>query len=593
MAPPHATLGVHLMADMDQPPPERGSGRGSHDGGPSPWLSPAAAGGGAAPNAETSAPESPCEASPCDPCGDPDPDQASASDEPCPQLTVDAVLDIVGHFGFYQKRHYLLVACAWVPCALCTLNMVFVNSRPLWRLPGGDPQDTYLPCGRGDFEIVDPGHSVRGTWGLYCAEDYKAGLLNSAFFVGFAVGAAVLGGLADRIGRRKCFHIAALLSAAASVLSAAAPTAPLYALLRTLVGAGVGGLGIVTFVLASEFIGPSWQAATGVGQAAIFSGGCVLLTPIAYHIRSWRVLTLVTGATPLAFLALYPVIPESPRWLQNQGDVQGCMDVLQRVARANRVPLPPDMELAAPACAPGARPGLGALFRGAMRRRTVVMLFVWFANSFVYYGLSLNAGKLGGSLYFNFALMSGIELLSMPVGACLADRVGRRPTLAGCMVLSGAACALSIALPPGPPTVAAALAGKFGITASFAILFVYAAELFPTVVRSVAMGIASTAARVGGVAAPGVVLLAKLSPPLPLLVFGVAAFVAGVWLLSLPETMGRPLPETMEDCERGAGAPRPAWVELEEASGFEHDDDAGGRGASHAPDADGTDGECY
>ena len=44
--------------------------------------------------------------------------------------------------------------------------------------------------------------------------------------------------------------------------------------------------------------------------------------------------------------------------------------------------------------------------------------------------------------------------------------------------------------------------GKFCISASFAIIYVFSAELFPTVVRNVGVGSGSFWARVGGVVAP-------------------------------------------------------------------------------------------
>ena len=46
------------------------------------------------------------------------------------------------------------------------------------------------------------------------------------------------------------------------------------------------------------------------------------------------------------------------------------------------------------------------------------------------------------------------------------------------------------------------MVGKFCISASFAIIYVFSAELFPTVVRNVGVGSGSVFARVGGVVAP-------------------------------------------------------------------------------------------
>jgi len=52
-----------------------------------------------------------------------------------------------------------------------------------------------------------------------------------------------------------------------------------------------------------------------------------------------------------------------------------------------------------------------------------------------------------------------------------------------------------------------AMAGRFGTSAAFTVSYIYTAELFPTVVRSIAMGCTSVSARAGGIVAPIVVLL--------------------------------------------------------------------------------------
>ena len=87
---------------------------------------------------------------------------------------------------------------------------------------------------------------------------------------------------------------------------------------------------------------------------------------------------------------------------------------------------------------------------------------------------------------------------------------------------------------------------------TFAIAYVYSAEIYPTVVRSAGMGSSSLMARLGGLVAPYVAAAAKshIGRNAPILVFGVTAFVAGTLALFLPETMGRKLPDTIDESEK-------------------------------------------
>ena len=51
-------------------------------------------------------------------------------------------------------------------------------------------------------------------------------------------------------------------------------------------------------------------------------------------------------------------------------------------------------------------------------------------------------------------------------------------------------------------TITLSMIGKFGISAAFAIIYVFSAELFPTMVRNSGMGASSLCARIGGIASP-------------------------------------------------------------------------------------------
>lgn len=64
--------------------------------------------------------------------------------------------------------------------------------------------------------------------------------------------------------------------------------------------------------------------------------------------------------------------------------------------------------------------------------------------SLAFYGLGLNVGSLGGSVYINFLLSGLMELVSYVLCLGLLDRLGRRPLNCGLMVLAGLACTLTI-----------------------------------------------------------------------------------------------------------------------------------------------------
>ena len=81
----------------------------------------------------------------------------------------------------------------------------------------------------------------------------------------------------------------------------------------------------------------------------------------------------------------------------------------------------------------------------------------------------------------------------------------------------------SLASPDGA-VLAMTLLGKFGASAAFAIVYLYTAELYPTVIRNTAVGTSSTIARIGGIMAP---VLAGLKPDnLAFFIMGGSALVS-------------------------------------------------------------------
>ncbi|GBO16633.1 Organic cation transporter protein, partial [Araneus ventricosus] len=168
----------------------------------------------------------------------------------------------------------------------------------------------------------------------------------------------------------------------------------------------------------------------------------------------------------------------------------------------------------------------------------------------MYYGISYNTNELAGDPFLNFALYGVIEIPAYALTLFVIQSKGRRrPEALGCLA-AGLSCWLIYPIPKDPWWMSeiVSLFGKFCITSSFSILYVFSTELFPTTVRTVGLGSAQVSARLGAIIAPFVREMGKASHPIvPQLIFGFLAVTAGLLSLLLPETKNRSIPDTIKE----------------------------------------------
>ena len=86
----------------------------------------------------------------------------------------------------------------------------------------------------------------------------------------------------------------------------------------------------------------------------------------------------------------------------------------------------------------------------------------------------------------------------------------------------------------------------FSESAAYTCWF-YTAELYPTNLRSQALGLCSSSARVFGMSSAFIPKLATVWGPLPMLLICVPTTAAGLMARRLPETKDASLPETLEE----------------------------------------------
>eukprot|EP01023_Acetabularia_acetabulum_P001493 TRINITY_DN1058_c0_g1_i9.p1 TRINITY_DN1058_c0_g1~~TRINITY_DN1058_c0_g1_i9.p1 ORF type:complete len:520 (-),score=59.84 TRINITY_DN1058_c0_g1_i9:923-2482(-) len=479
----------------------------------------------------------------------------------------EAFSSSIGEFGSGQQALFTIAASAWIPAALQTLVMVFTSEDPvhlnLWNCT--DPSDA--PCtalkSNPNNEIVthalcDPmraikWHYTNKQWSiisdlnLLCYPE-SVSFSSSAFFVGFLIGAGVFGQIADSRGRKFAMLLACSVAFVFGVLNSLAFNYWSYIFLRAMTGVGVAGVGLVSFVISTEPLGNSYRGFAGIMSQCFFALGQIFLAFFAYIIPNWRFLNLITAASSGLYILFLPLLLESPRWLLVQGKTTEATEVLQKIAKMNKMQMPVGQLSGLQQSQGDSKNKISdVLNHPKLRSRFTILLYSWTVVSACYFGISLSLGSLKGSQYLIFFYMALAELISYFLASYTVERVGRNPTLSWNFIIGGVAC-VATGIATQSMQVIYSLFGKFGIAIAFNTLFVYTTELFPTVVRSGTLGVMSLGARIGGIFAPQIVALGHvMGESTPFLIFGMTTILAGFLLMMLPETVGQPLPDTFED----------------------------------------------
>ncbi|CAF4851696.1 unnamed protein product [Pieris macdunnoughi] len=418
-------------------------------------------------------------------------------------------------------------------------------------------------CSKWVFDTTYRASSRGMEWNLVCRNYWKGALVQSFYMLGVFAGAIILGGLADKIGRKTVFCWSALLQLLFGVLVAFIPEYWIFSAFTFLYGMfGSAGAFIPAFVLTMEIVGPSKRTKCSVAFHCCFSFGMMCVAVWGAIISDKTILQVVYGLHSLILIPHLWIMDESPRWLYGQGRVKDAVQIVQKALKFNKSDIVLDTaEYVSKAKAERffqkkttvakTKAGTLELFKTPhIRNMSIIMCICWFANSLVYYGLTLSSGKMEGNPYIIIAVFSLVDIPSYLMVFYFLDIWGRRLFISIAMLIGGTACVIAAFLPEGATvTTVIIVIGKLFIAASFAIAYNYSCELFPTVVRNTALGLGSMFARLSGALTPLITLLESFDAKIPAITFGVFALVSGFLCMFLPETMNKPLPESIEDGE--------------------------------------------
>lgn len=402
--------------------------------------------------------------------------------------------------------------------------------------------------------------SIVTDWDLVCDHEWLAKLAQPTFMLGVLIGALAFGDIADRVGRRPIMWITSSCQFIFGVAVAFTFNYYSFVIVRFFLAMASSGYLVVVFVYVTEYVGIKARTWASIHIHAFFAVGVMVVALVGYLVRTWWIYQIVLSVITLPFILCCWMLPETPFWLHSQGKYKEVEGIISTMEKWNKVSTPCKLSELCPVeegrkpfgkdAQPAKNHNVFDLFHNCtFARRTISVWLVWFTGSLGYYVFALNSVNLGGNEYLNLFLSGAVEIPSYIVCCISMDKLGRRNTLAPFLLLSTVICAAIMLIPEdyNTVTIVMSMAGKFSIGIAFGLIYLYTAELYPTVIRSLAVGSGSMMCRIGSVVAPFCVYLTDVWIFMPQLLVGIMALVTGILTLMLPETLGKPLMNTMEE----------------------------------------------
>ncbi|WP_216894720.1 MFS transporter [Nocardia alni] len=398
-----------------------------------------------------------------------------------------------------------------------------VGRRAFFGAFGGYGMDSY------DFQVLPLALGAIASY--FAIGTGESGLLTTVTLVVSAVGGALAGVLADRIGRVRTLQLTIAAYALFTVLCGCAWNFESLLAFRALQGLGFGGEWAAGAILVAEYARPEsrGRAVAWVQSAwAVGWGLAVCVYTVVFQLFdervAWRVL-FFTGALP-ALLILW-----IRRGVTDTAEVTETRD--RTVAERGRFR------------AIFGRGLLPTTFYASLMATGVqggyYTLATWLPT---YLKKSRHLTVVGTGSYLFFLI--GGAFIGYVCGGILADKLGRKRTIQLMAVLSVIFMIAYTQVPQGANTVVLLLGFPLGFSTSaiFSGFGSYLAELYPTQFRGTGQGFTYNFGRGVGAVFPTVVgYLAGTSLGLAgAMVFGALGYVVAVLaLFGLPETRGREL----------------------------------------------------
>ncbi|KAM9729683.1 solute carrier family 22 member 4-like [Menidia menidia] len=515
----------------------------------------------------------------------------------------DAVA-FLGPWGLYQRIVFFLLCASILPNGFGAFTLVFLTDTPSHHcdVPGinltEDWRENIIPvtvvngkqelssCSRYRLDLVRnlsakgyiPGRDINVTdleqegcfdgwiyskdiyqstivteFDLVCSEQWKTPFTSTVYFIGVLCGSFFSGPLSDRYGRKPVLFATMATQTMFTFAQVFSNSWILFVILLFINGLGQISNFVAALVLGAEvLIGDIRVLYSSLGTNLGFAIGYMILPLFAYFLRDWKSLLVALFVPCLAYIPLWWVLPESPRWLLSQGRIEEADAIIRKAAKWNKVQAP---RVIFEDCSIEKKEtrkkqyNVFDLFRHSRIRSTTLLLcFVFFTITAAYYSLSFNTSQLHANPYVSCFISAVVEVPAYVSSWMILRYFPRRRSIIAILILGAVPLFLIQLLPEYLSNVSLALEmlSKYCVTTGFSLMFAYTTEIYPTVLRNTATSTTTTVSRLGGCVTPFLLSLSSYLKYLPYVTLGTLSLVSALAAFFLPETFKQQLPETIQ-----------------------------------------------
>ncbi|XP_052827537.1 solute carrier family 22 member 6-like isoform X3 [Octopus bimaculoides] len=503
------------------------------------------------------------------------------------QVDVDGVLRALGQTRFFHTSQCILICASLIVASTNSLFYIFYAITPEYRCnnltesqlnqynisinediliyekctiditnteEGVTAENRTLNCLNGYYYTAPVDNSIVSQWDLVCNRLGLAELTQTLYTVGQIVSGLLGPCLIEKVGRKPVRVLSHVLMLVFNLIASFSPSYWLFAAMKFL----TGGFREIYFLSSVTLICELYPKEKRIIMSGIFMG-CwgfynSTLGLIAYLLKDygWNTLFLFNVVISGYFLVDYFFLKESIRWLFANSKVKSAKRIIRNAAKQNNIDFDSVWNITLK----------DTSVQHADGHMNETSLEYRMSDSSVQQGVTTGVKHTQAQTKEESALFANIltvfkspYLRKVTIVLCI-EWFGHKislqsmKTLAAMSVISASLIKIFAESSNTMEYIILALyiLAVAGLNAASCGDYIYTSELYPTQIRSIGSGFATTFTRIVCLSSPFLKLLALVVPWAPGIIIGSGCIVSSILVqVFLPETGDRVLPQTIEE----------------------------------------------